>query len=434
LRATPGTSVLSLLSVGACMAPAVATYAPRDPSQTVLYHVIAEHLEPLLASLADAPEATGFPAYVQREFYDSLRCGILAHGFLRLGCDTCHHELLVPFSGKRRGFCPSCAGRRMAQTAAYLVEQVIPWVPTRQWVVSVPIPLRYWTASSQDLTAKVHTIIRTTIAQYYVTQAVQGGAERPKGHPGSVTFIQRFGSALQLNVHYHGLCLEGGVLDRSDQGRPPRFLPGAPPTDTDIAAVVQKIGRRVSRLLRRLGYVEAALEPPVATGYDPLRETAPELARTIAASVQQRLAWGERAGQHVRRIGAGFGSDGEAPRLTGLRGASVHGLALHANTAIPAHRRDQLEQRLRSTARGAVSLERLQQDANGALLYTFTHSWSDGTTGIRLSPLELLEKLAALVPLPHVHLVRYGGASRRIAICVGRSSRRHASRGWPGRR
>jgi hypothetical protein len=56
-----------------------------------------------------------------------------------------------------------------------------------------------------------------------------------------------------------------------------------------------------------------------------------------------------------------------------------------------------------------VSLERLQEDANGDLLYTFTHPWSDGTTGITLSPLELLEKLAALVPLPHVHLVRYGG-------------------------
>jgi hypothetical protein len=403
------TFVLSLLSVGARMAPAVATYAPRDPSGTVLYHVIAEHLETFLASLADDLEATGLPAYVQREFYDYLRCGILAHGFLRLGCDTCHHELLVPFSCKRRGFCPSCAGRRMAQTAAHLVEQVIPWVPTRQWVVSVPIPLRYWTASSPDLTAKVHTIIRTTIAQYYVNQAVQGGAERHKVHPGSVTFIQRFGSALQLNVHYHVLCLEGVFLDRTDQGRPPRFLAGEPPTDTDIAAVIQKISRRVIRSLRRLGYLETDMEPPVATGYDPLRETAPELARTMAASVQQRLAFGERAGHKVRRISSGFGAEGEAPRLTGPHCASVNGFSLHAHTQIPAHRRDQLERLLRYTARGAVSLERLQEDANGDLVYTFTHPWSDGTTGIRLSPLELLEKLAALVPLPHVHLVRYGG-------------------------
>ena len=50
-----------------------------------------------------------------------------------------------------------------------------------------------------------------------------------------------------------------------------------------------------------------------------------------------------------------------------------------------------------------------QEDANGNLVYTFAHPWSDGTTGIRLSPSELLEKLAALVPLPRVHLVRYGG-------------------------
>ena len=97
-------------------------------------------LEIFLASLDADPDAKGLPAYVQREFYDYLQCGILAHGFLRLGCDTCQKELLLPFSCKRRGFCPSCAGRRMAQTAAHLVECVIPWVPTRQWVVPCLCP------------------------------------------------------------------------------------------------------------------------------------------------------------------------------------------------------------------------------------------------------------------------------------------------------
>jgi hypothetical protein len=210
-------------------------------------------------------------------------------------------------------------------------------------------------------------------------------------------------------VHYHLLFLEGVFLDRTDQGCKPRFLVGEPPTDTDIAAVLQKISRRVIRKLRHLGSLEAGLESPVATGYDPLRDTAPELARTMAASVQHRIACGERAGQHVRRIGSGFGCEGEAPRLTGPHCASVNGFSLHANTQIPAHRRAQLECLIRSTARGAVSLERLAQDTNGDLVSTFTHSWADGTTGIRLAPLELLEKLAALVPLPRVHLVRYAG-------------------------
>src|SRR5262245_30488047 len=133
----------------------------------------------------------------------------------------------------------------MAQTAAHLVECVIPWVPTRHWVVSVPIPLRYWTAPSKDLTAQVHTIIRTTIAQYYVNQAVKRGVERQKVQPGSVTFLQRFGGALQLNVHYHVIVIEGVFLDRTDQGLKPRFIKGEPPSDAEVANVVQKISRRI---------------------------------------------------------------------------------------------------------------------------------------------------------------------------------------------
>ena len=71
-----------------------------------------------------------------------LECGILAHGFLRLHCGDCGHDKLVAFSCKRRGFCPSCGARRMAQTAAHLVDHVIPRVPVRQWALSLPIPLR----------------------------------------------------------------------------------------------------------------------------------------------------------------------------------------------------------------------------------------------------------------------------------------------------
>jgi len=96
--------------------------------------------------------------------------------------------------------------------------------------------------------------------------------------------------------------------------------------------VVRKISHRVIRKLRHLGYLEAGIDAAVATGYDPLVDDAPELARTTAASVQQRLACGERAGQQVWRLGVGFGYAGEHPALTGPRCASVHGFSLHANT------------------------------------------------------------------------------------------------------
>ena len=222
-------------------------------------------------------------------------------------------------------------------------------------------------------------------------------------------FIQRFGGAINLNVHYHVVFLEGAYLDRTDQGLKPRFIKVEPPSDADIAEVLQKISRRVIRALRQWRYLETRIDAAVATGYDPLRDDEPELAHTMATSVTQRIAFGERDGQHVRRIGSGFGDEGERPALTGPRCASVNGFSLHANTQVPAHRRDQLERLIRYTARGAVSLERLEEDANGDLVYTFTKPWSDGTTGITLSPLELLEKLAAIVPLPRVHLVRYAG-------------------------
>ena len=134
-------------------------YQPRDPSRTVLYQVIADHLETFLATLAADPTTKGLPTYVVEEFYAYLQCGVLAHGLVRLGCDTCPHQMLLAFSCKKRGFCPSCAGRRMAQMAAHLVEEVIPWVTTRQWVVSVPIALRYWMAVVRKYILSCHTAL-----------------------------------------------------------------------------------------------------------------------------------------------------------------------------------------------------------------------------------------------------------------------------------
>jgi len=116
-----------------------------------------------------------------------------------------------------------------------------------------------------------------------------------------------------VHVHYHVVFLEGVYLDRTAQGLKPRFVKGEPPTDADVADVVQTISRRVIRTLRHLGYLEAGIDAAVATGYDPLLDNEPTLARTMAASVQQRIAFGERAGQQVRRIGAGFGYAGEHP-------------------------------------------------------------------------------------------------------------------------
>ena len=71
-----------------------------------------------------AAQGDALPGYVEQELDDYLKCGRLEHGFLRVRCDSCHAEHLVAFSCKRRGFCPSCGARRMAESAALLVDEV----------------------------------------------------------------------------------------------------------------------------------------------------------------------------------------------------------------------------------------------------------------------------------------------------------------------
>jgi hypothetical protein len=90
-----------------------------------------------------AEKARGLPRFVVREMEEFLRRGRLELGCLRLACDECGFERLVAWSCKRRGFCPSCLGRRMNDLAVHLVERVIPEAPVRQWVCSLPLRLRY---------------------------------------------------------------------------------------------------------------------------------------------------------------------------------------------------------------------------------------------------------------------------------------------------
>ena len=58
-----------------------------------------------------------------------LDCGILAYGFVRARCEDCGASRAVAFSCKKRGFCPACCGRRMADTAARLLDEVLSALP-----------------------------------------------------------------------------------------------------------------------------------------------------------------------------------------------------------------------------------------------------------------------------------------------------------------
>jgi transposase-like zinc-binding protein len=121
---------------------AVASPSAGGRPRTVFHRVLREHLETFLAE-ARAGNGDGLPRFVERELREFLACGVLARGFARLRCDACKAEMLVAFSCKGRGFCPSCCGRRMAECAAHLVDGVLGGLPIRQWVLTLPYRLRY---------------------------------------------------------------------------------------------------------------------------------------------------------------------------------------------------------------------------------------------------------------------------------------------------
>ncbi len=136
----------------------------------------------------------------------------------------------------------------MTDTAAHLVDRVVPEVPVRQWVLSLPWALRLRMAYDSRLCAAVLSLHERAIFRALRRRA-RDGLGVGNGRCGAVTFVQRFGDALNLNVHFHTLTLDGVYVDCA-QGV--RFRPLPAPTDAEIERVARSLPRRLMRLLERL--------------------------------------------------------------------------------------------------------------------------------------------------------------------------------------
>ncbi len=192
-----------------------------------------------------------------------------------------------------------------------------------------------------------------------------------------------------------------GVYAKGD-GDPLRFYRLPPPSDAGVAQVAGRVAGRIARLLQRRGLRPEA--DPEET--DSLIRHEPLLAALYGASVSGRTATGPRAGMRVTTVGAQI--DAKSPEvLAGPRGASVSGVNVHAGVCVPARDRVRLERLCRYAARPPLAIERLSLLPDGRLLYRRKRRWRNGTTHVILEPLELVEKLAALVPCPRFNLVRY---------------------------
>jgi hypothetical protein len=400
----------------------IAQYARRTPEQTPLYAVVRDELETYLARASERERVV--PRFVERELRAYLQCGLLCHGFVRVSCADCGLDRLVAFSCKGRSFCPACVGRRMADTAAHLVDRVLPQAPVRQWVLSLPHSLRYRLAFDAELcSAALNVFIRSVFISLRRRARARFGVQARIARCGAVTFVQRFGDALNLNVHFHSLILDGVYLRAADGSAQFRTL--APPTDAEVERVAASIARRLVRLLERRGLLAGN---PDET--DPLAHDGSVLGELYAASIRHRAATGRRAGRRVTRVGDPVTADDLEP-LRSPRCAMVNGVSLHANVAVPARDRKRLERLCRYVARPPVSTARLAAQSDGLLRYRLKRRWRDGTTHVVFEPGELLERLVALIPPPRAHQVRYHGvlapaAVGRAAICCGRRLTEHS--------
>lgn len=223
-------------------------YERRAPETSPLYRVVKDHLVVLLEhARIHSEHGAGYPRFVEREFERFLDCGLLCRGFVRVRCDTCAAERLVAFSCKTRGFCPSCTTRRMAETAAHLIDNVLPPVPYRQWVLSLPRRIRFLLACNHGLLSRVLRLFVRKLGAWQRRRARQRGL--CDTHTGAVTFVQRFGSLLNLNCHFHTLVPDG-VFVRDHNGAL-RFYLLPPPRAADLARLVHQIGRAIEKLVDR---------------------------------------------------------------------------------------------------------------------------------------------------------------------------------------
>ena len=371
--------------------------AATGPSQILdLADLIRRRLPDLEDQLAE--QGRWLPRRVPAALRAIARCGDPCFGFAWLRCGPCDQHRLVAHSCKTRVLCGRCGGRRMATFAAHLVDHVLPRVAVRQFVLTVPWPRRWLLARRPSVARGVLGVALRTLFRWQAARAEAVGV--PGGEGGSVTWTQRFGSALNLNLHFHMLLLDGVFAPDPVTGHP-RWHRIEPPTTSDVEGLVIEIAQRCEAWLARRGH-----SPDGSPDEDHIEgDSDPGDAQLViqAAAVAGRSATAR--GRRARRVKVHRGREYRLPP----RCATYNGYNLHAGVVAGTKDRKGLERLCRYIARPALAKERLSSLPGGRVRLALKSTWSDGTAAIEMTEVELLERLAALVPPARSHEVHYHG-------------------------
>jgi hypothetical protein len=366
-----------------------------------------QHLLTFEQQWTDDASGRTLPKFVTDELHGYMSCGILGRGFAHLYCAGCREHHAVAFSCKARAVCPSCLGRRMNEGALNLVEHVLPDVPLRQFVLTVPFPLRFPLAFDGKLLGEVVRIFTDTVASWYRRRHIVRGL--PTGQTGAVTVIHRANSDLRLNPHLHTAFLDG-VYSPDGDGKALIFHPAPAPSQEDIESIVGRASKRILRFLQRHGVITLVTAPGdgevTVVADETMGEQDPLLARLLAAATAGKSPAGPANKRKPLRIVL---DPDDRPVAKGTLCSQAHSFNLHAATKVAANDKQGRLTLCKYILRPPLANDHLKLLDDGNVRLQFKKPWSDGTSSVDLEPLALIARLAALVPPPKRHLTRYFG-------------------------
>lgn len=186
-------------------------YRPRRPQASPLWQVVHHCWSDFESGYEKRHRPIHGP--LRRDAVDVVRqfhrCGDLAAGFTRLQCPDCGHERLLAFTCKTRHFCPSCHQRKVRQTGDWIARVLCFDVPHRQFVFTMPKPLRGIFRKRRKLLDHLFTTAIESLRDW-----MRARLELPDGQLAAVAAVQTFGDYLNFHPHLHVLAASG-LVDRA---------------------------------------------------------------------------------------------------------------------------------------------------------------------------------------------------------------------------
>src|SRR2546428_5659267 len=222
-------------------------YQPRNPEASGFYQCLARHFGEFEAIYEEAyQDRYGFYRPVVRKVVKKfLDCGDLTQGFARVRCVQCNYEYLLAFSCKGRYSCPSCHQKRVLQFGHWVTEHVLPPIPHRQYVFTIPKLLRVYFRKDRRLLGKLSQCAYACVKAFF-----QAALKKNQAVPGVIVAIQTFGDLVNFHPHLHTIVSEGLFAANG-------WLYVVP--DIDLKKLEQLFRHKVLTMLRREGKIDDAL-------------------------------------------------------------------------------------------------------------------------------------------------------------------------------